>query len=222
MRILDAKLNTIKLDVLSMMQLVQNQLQESSQVLITIDEEKIREIKKRENKVDKFDTKINRDCERFLAMCTPVADDLRMVMTINNILPSVERISDVAEKIAKFCKKFPEPIDPELINHLELLELMQSLNFMYNSVMESFAENSTLKLHDVFVKDQEINRIYKDGKKKLIERLEQTNNSAEKLVNLLLIISKLERVGDHIKTIAEEIYFCVEGTFLRHKHQNIN
>jgi phosphate transport system protein len=220
MRILDAKLHGIKMDTLAMMQLVQLQLQESTELLhLGHDEEKIRAIKKREKKVDKCDIKINRDCERFLAVCTPVADDLRTVMTINNILPSLERISDVSEKIAKFAKKYPQPFEQELIEKTGLHNLMASLLFMYNSVVESFADNSTLKLNDVFVKDKEINAIYKSAKKTIIELLQESSLDSEKKVNLLLIISKLERAGDHIKTIAEEIYFCVEGVFMRHKHE---
>ena len=128
MRILDAKLNEIKLDVIAMMQLSLIQLTDSKSILMEIDEQKIRDIIKREKKVDKFDTKINRDCERFLAVCTPVADDLRTIMTINNILPSVERISDVSEKIAKFCKKFPEPLDKEILTKLELEDLLTSIS----------------------------------------------------------------------------------------------
>ncbi|HON52812.1 MAG TPA: phosphate signaling complex protein PhoU [Bacteroidales bacterium] len=220
MRILDAKLHGIKMDTLAMMQLVQLQLQESTELLhLGHDEEKIRAIKKREKKVDKCDIKINRDCERFLAVCTPVADDLRTVMTINNILPSLERISDVSEKIAKFARKYPQPFEQELIEKTGLHNLMASLLFMYNSVVESFADNSTLKLNDVFVKDKEINAIYKSAKKTIIELLQESSLDSEKKVNLLLIISKLERAGDHIKTIAEEIYFCVEGVFMRHKHE---
>lgn len=220
MRILDAKLHSIKMDTLNMMQLVQIQLQESTELLhLGHDDEKIRAIRKREKKVDKFDVKINRDCERFLAVCTPVADDLRTIMTINNILPSIERISDVSEKIAKYAHKYPEPFDKELIEKTKLYNLMSSLVYMYNSVVESFADGSTLKLNDVFVKDKEINTIYKNAKKTIIELLQESSVDSEKKVNLLLIISKLERAGDHIKTIAEEIFFCVEGIFMRHKHE---
>ena len=220
MRILDAKLHEIKMDTLSMMQLVQLQLQASTELLkIGHDDEKIRAIKKREKKVDKCDLKINRDCERFLAVCTPVADDLRTIMTINNVLPSLERLSDVSEKIAKYAKKYPEPFEQELIERTGLHNLMTSLLFMYSSVVESFAEGSTLKLNDVFVKDKEINAIYKQAKKSIIELLQESSADSEKKVNLLLIISKLERAGDHIKTIAEEIFFCVEGVFMRHKHE---
>jgi len=140
-------------------------------------------------------------------------------MTINNILPSLERISDVSEKIAKFARKYPQPFEQELIEKTGLHNLMASLLFMYNSVVESFADNSTLKLNDVFVKDKEINAIYKSAKKTIIELLQESSLDSEKKVNLLLIISKLERAGDHIKTIAEEIYFCVEGVFMRHKHE---
>lgn len=219
MRILDAKLHAIKMDTLEMMQLVQLQLQDSTELLrIGHDDEKIRAIKKREKKVDKFDIKINRDCERFLAVCTPVADDLRTIMSINNILPSLERISDVAEKIAKYAKKYPEPFEQALVEQTGMQNLMKSLLFMYTSVVESFADGSTLKLNDVFVKDKEINTIYRNAKKTIIELLQESSADSEKKVNLLLILSKLERAGDHIKTIAEEIFFCVEGVFMRHKH----
>lgn len=218
MRILDAKLNVIKMDVLEMMQISQLQLEDMSKVLVQYDEDLVILIKKREKKVDKFDLKINRDCERFLAVCTPVADDLRTIMTINNIIPSIERISDVAEKIAKFSMKYQEPIDSELVRKMELESLMLHLKFMYNSVYDSFSEGSTLKLNDVFVKDKEIDRIYKQAKSIIIESIHNHEYLNEKTINLLLIVSKLERIGDHIKTIAEEIYFCVEGKSLRHKH----
>lgn len=219
MRILDARLNEIREDVLSMMQLVELQLHDSIQLFTTYDEGKVIDVKKREKKVDKFDTKINRKCERFLAVCTPVADDLRTIMTINNMLPSVERISDIAEKIAKYFKKYPQPIDSNLIKELQIIELMSALSFMYNSVLESFANSSTLKLHDVFIKDHDVNKLYKDAKQKMIGLLHEPNANSEQMVNLLLIVSKLERVGDHIKTIAEEISFGVDGVFLRHKHE---
>lgn len=68
------------------------QLTKGKAALDTFDEGIADEILAEETNIDNLENLINHECETFLAMHTPVAADLRMIMAINNINPSVERI----------------------------------------------------------------------------------------------------------------------------------
>jgi len=217
MRIQDEKYNAIRAELIKMNELTQKQMSMSLDLFKNPDIINARSVIKNEHKLDRFEFKINKDCEKYLVICTPVADDLRRIMEINNILPSIERIGDICEKVAKFIKKYPEKISDELYEQLDIDQLSFELQYMFTSVHDSFVNHSTLKLRDVFTRDKEVNRINKNAKKILIDLIGQTSMSNEKLVNMLLLLTQLERMGDYIKAIAEEIYFGVEGVFMRHQ-----
>lgn len=218
MRIIDIKFTEIRTQVTEMMLLVEKQIEDSFNVFTKPDITIARRVIRNENKIDKYEFKINKNCEKFLAICTPVADDLRNIMEINNMLPSLERISDITSKLAKYIKKYPEPLPDDFYTRIELSDMLFQLLFMYRTVHECYSENTTLKLQDVFTRDKEVNRINKKAKKYVIEIIDTSTISTEQLVNFLLILTQLERMGDYIKAIAEEIYFGVEGIFMRHNH----
>ena len=218
MRIIDIKFTEIRTQVTEMMLLVEKQIEDSFNVFTKPDITIARRVIRNENKIDKYEFKINKNCEKFLAICTPVADDLRNIMEINNMLPSLERISDITSKLAKYIKKYPEPLPDDFYTRIELSDMLFQLLFMYRTVHECYSENTTLKLQDVFTRDKEVNRINKKAKKYVIEIIDTSTISTEQLVNFLLILTQLERMGDYIKAIAEEIYFGVEGIFMRQNH----
>ncbi|MGZ5283000.1 MAG: phosphate signaling complex protein PhoU, partial [Bacteroidia bacterium] len=55
---------------------------------------------------------------------------------------------------------------------------------------------------------------------KIADYLKQNNQNLEKDLYLLLIHRKLERVGDLMKNMAEEIIFYVEAKVLKHKRKS--
>ncbi len=218
MRIIDIKYSEIREQFIKMLDLVENQLDESFTIFINPDIDKARNIIHNEFKVDKYEYKLNKNCEKFLITCNPVADDLRNIMIINNMIPALKRISDITVKIARFIKKYENNSLPnDFIKQIELSDMLFHIKFMYKTVKESYLENTTLKLQDVFNRDKEVNKINKHAKKIITDIIDNSEISKKQLINLLLILTQLERVGDYIKSMGEEIYFGVEGVFLKHK-----
>jgi len=218
MRIIDIKYTEIRTQVTEMMTLVEKQIEDSFHIFTKPDITIARRVIRNEYKIDKYEFRINKNCEKFLAICTPVADDLRNIMEINNMLPSLERISDITSKLAKYIKKYPEQLPESFYINIELSDMLFQLLYMYKTVNECYTENTTQKLQDVFIRDKEVDKINKKAKKYVIEIIDTSTISTEQLVNFLLILTQLERMGDYIKAIAEEIYFGVEGIFMRHNH----
>jgi len=55
----------------------------------------------REREIDRQEVKIERECLRVLALYEPVASDFRRVLTVLRVNRDLERISDLAARIAK-------------------------------------------------------------------------------------------------------------------------
>ena len=86
-------IRNIKKSLAEMWSLVQSQVEKSSAALLDGNKELAHEITSREKLVDSYELTVDRECENFFALLTPVAVDLRMILSIikiNNNLMSCE------------------------------------------------------------------------------------------------------------------------------------
>ncbi|MDR1201237.1 MAG: phosphate transport system regulatory protein PhoU, partial [Tannerellaceae bacterium] len=97
----EQELQSLKEEVSQMWKLVLSQLEKSKQAFLNSDIELAREIVSREKRVDAFELKIDSDCENYIALYSPVAIDLRLVLSLIKISSTLERIGDFAEGIAR-------------------------------------------------------------------------------------------------------------------------
>jgi phosphate transport system protein len=216
MRQSDEKLKEIKKQLESMFDVLLSQLAKGKAALDTFDKGIAAEIKDDEQKLDEFETAINYSCETFLARYTPVAADLRLVMAINSINPSLERIGDIVEKIAKYVNRFETPLPDEVEQQFMLDEMYEHIMSMFATVREAFYLLDTTNLKKIYEKDWVVNKINKGARETVIEMLELHKDKSAQILKLFLLINKLERAGDLIKNIGEEIIFAKEGKIMRH------
>ena len=82
-------------------------------------------VMERDNKVDKLDYKIEKQCQRIFALQQPVARDLRLIMAALKINGDLERVGDLAFNIARsveapvhfeFFRSQPTRFDPKFLN----------------------------------------------------------------------------------------------------------
>ena len=77
---IDVELDGLKVKLMEMWDLVEYQLQSGREAMLNADQELARKVVKLGKKVNNFDVKIDRMCENLLALYTPVAVDLRLVL----------------------------------------------------------------------------------------------------------------------------------------------
>lgn len=216
MRILDAKIEPIKKTLQEMFDEVLKQIIKSKSAIDTLDKNLAIEIIEIEPLIDQKEIELNEACEEFIAMYNPVADDLRCIMAINNITPSIERIGDIIEKIARYVKKYNDPLPYDLQEKFSIDELYETIITMYQKARKSFFDQSTSEIQDILDEDKKINKLNKKAKKTVLELIQNYPDKSVQSINLLLIISKIERIGDLIKNIAEEIAFYVDAKIIKH------
>ncbi len=110
-RQVDQQLEKLKTRILKMCSLVDEQvdlairsIEEDNPALADI-------VLEKEKKVDKYDLKIDKICQKIFALNQPVAMDLRLIMSALTINTNLERMGDIAVNIienSRLIGKIPE------------------------------------------------------------------------------------------------------------------
>jgi phosphate transport system protein len=217
---LDNEIQQLKLEVISMWQMVLSQLQKAEEALKNMDRDLAREVILTEKRVNAFELKIDRDCEDILALFAPVAIDLRFILAVLKINMNLERTGDIAEGIGKFVVDIPQDFDARLLEITRVLEMYQQGNEMIIDVMNAFEEEDTSLARRVFKKDDLLDEINKNAATIVADFIKDNPSKIESALYILSTIRKLERVGDQAKNMAEEIIFYSEAKVLKHKPKN--
>ncbi len=217
---LDNEIQQLKLEVISMWEMVVSQLQKAQEALKDMDRDLAREVILTEKRVNAFELKIDRDCEDILALFAPVAIDLRFILAVLKINMNLERTGDIAEGIGKFVVDIPADFDVRLLEITRVVEMYQQANEMVVDVMNAFEEEDTVLARKVFKKDDLLDEINKNAAAVVANFIKDNPSKIESALYILSTIRKLERVGDQAKNMAEELIFYSEAKVLKHKPKN--
>jgi len=146
----------------------------------------------------------------------PVATDLRYVLAIFKSISDLERIGDHAEFVAKAIIERTEPFDIDLIKKFSLQEMYNIIIEMYDNIVNAFETKESELARKVFKKDKEVNALYKQSVKDMKLELANFNPKSPDILHIYAINARLERTGDLITNIAEEIIFYIEAEVLKH------
>lgn len=200
-----------------MFQMCKKQLEDSWEAFLNHDSDLAEEVLHRENRVNALDLKIDKECERFIALHTPVASDLRFVLALRKINFDLERIGDHAYGISNYIITVDTVIEKSYLEFLQVSEMYNCAMSMLEDITEAFEDSDTVKARKVFKKDKILDKININTFKLISEGVKKQPEAIDQFLLLFSVIKKLERVGDLITNIAEEIIFYREAEVLKHK-----
>ena len=214
---LDQYRESLKQSGLEMFELCKKQTVKSKEAFLNHDIDLAEEVIHTENRVNALDLKIDRDCERFIALHTPVASDLRFVLALRKINFDLERVGDHAFGIARYIIEIDTPIDHKLLEKLRFVEMYESAISMLDDVTNAFIDDDAKKARKVFKKDKVLNKININSFKIISEEVKKDPNLIDQYLLLFSVIKKIERTGDLITNIAEDVIFYMEAEVLKHR-----
>jgi phosphate transport system protein len=219
----ETELQVLKEEVSEMWKLVISQVEKSRQVFFNNDIETAREVVSREKRVDVFELKIDCDCENYIALYNPVAVDLRLVLSLIKISSTLERIGDFCEGIARYvidgdCLI----IESQFIEELQIEKMFDGVISMLSDSFVALESENTRMAGKILSKDEEIDQLYRSAIDILAAYLQKTPDLIRCGLKLMLLIRKLERIGDHCGNIVEEIVFYIDAKVLKHDKINRN
>jgi phosphate transport system protein len=203
-------------DFLAMARTVVDSLAKSIDALCEGRLELIPEVKSVEEESDREEVRIEQECLRILALYEPVASDLRRLATILKVNRDLERIADLAARIARRARKLAKksqavPI-PEPLKVLARNVLAQA-----RAGYDALTGRDADRARAVIAADRSINRQYRRFRKELKEALRLDASQLNARLQLMSTARNLERISDHATDIAQTIVYLQEGIIIRHK-----
>ena len=165
--------------------------------------------------IDADENDIDRLAMQILATRHPVASDLRFITMSLKFVVDVERIGDLASGIAKRALELNRlsPLDSR--GDLNQLAAMVQKNL--NSAIHSFVRGDVELATAVIRADVEIDRLNASLFAQLMAHVAADPATVTRVLPLTSVCRYLERIGDHVKNLAEEVIFMVQATDVRHR-----
>lgn len=214
---LDANLDQLKNDLIHMWNLVISQMEKARLSLINNDKDLAHEVRANEKMVDAFELKIDMDCENIIMLKNPLAVDLRFLLSVLKINYNLERIGDYANAIAKSAELYDKPCTVHMLEKTRIPEMFFIAQSMIQQSLICFEKSDRKLLSALFGMDEKLDKINNEISPAIESLIKANPDDIPLLLDLFSIIRKLERTGDHIINIAEELVFYFDAVIVKHK-----
>ncbi|MDD2864223.1 MAG: phosphate signaling complex protein PhoU [Methylococcales bacterium] len=212
------ELEDIRNKVLAMGGLVEEQIDLAVKAFIISDMELAETVIKQDNEVDDFEMEIDAECTQILALRQPAAFDLRLLLTVLRVITELERIGDLAERIAKMAIQLSGNENKNDQYH-ELKHIAGLVKEMLHGALDSFARMSIDGITDITGSDEQVDREYASIIRQLITQMMEDPRNITRTLDILWTVRALERIGDHSRYICEHLIYMVKGEDVRHLTQ---
>lgn len=211
-------LDKLRTRLIRMGSLVEEQVEFAIRALREGNLELARIVTERDDKIDKLDLKIDKQCQRIFALNQPVAVDLRLLLAAVKINNELERIGDMAHDIATMVITHPGSV--ELARRIDVARLSNATYRMVKSSLDAFINNDPDLATHILPSDATVDQLYSHMRSQLIEVMNQEPESVTVGAYLLIALHTLERMADHATNIAENVIFLVHAKLVRHRAVN--
>lgn len=220
-KFIENELLNIRKEVVDMWVLVYSQLKTVCEAVVDGDKEKAWDVLMREKRVNASELKLDCDVEDFLVLYNPVAIDLRFVLAMYKINADLERIGDFAENIARFIiKQDGRKPDADLLKQLRFEEMASRVLEMLDTSREAMVKEDLGLANKVFAMDNLVDEINANVTPVLAGYIKQHPDETEFALDFKSVFLRIERAGDHVTNLAEEIIFYIDAEVLKHSSKN--
>jgi phosphate transport system protein len=213
-RHLDDELDSLRDKVLLLGGETEAALERAMHALTERDSKVASEVLENDDKVDRLEVEIDRQCIEIIALRQPAARDLRFVITVAKMAPVLERIADHACNIARAAIDLNN--EPELTAVADLRKMSEHALGMLRAALDAFTANDAIAAREVIKTDDKINDLYNYIFHKLIEMMVTEPGTATRNARLMFVAKHLERIGDYVTDICELTVYMAEAAFIKH------
>ncbi len=214
-RSFEEDLDKLRTRLIRMGSLVEEQVEFAFRALLEGNVELARLVVDRDDKVDKLDLKIDKQCQRIFALTQPVASDLRLLLAAIKINNELEVIGDIATAVASTVAETPSTV--QLANALDCKTLTDAVFTMFKSSMDAFINNDPDLASHILPSDSTVDSMYLVKRNMLIDIMEKDPSVVAAGSRLLLVLQDMENIADHATNIAENVIFLVRAKLVRHR-----
>jgi phosphate transport system protein len=210
----DAALSAMQNDLLTMAGHCERNLRNSLSGLLNRDDDLCNLTIADDEEIDQLQKQVDRNGIDVLRRFQPVAGDLRYVVAAMKLSGHLERVADQAVKIARKARKLNRvPILPEL-NLIDPMD--RELSSMLADSLRAYIDGDLDLAIGIPPRDKILDGLNHDITEALTARMAKSPERMTDYLELIFIARHVERAGDHVKNIAEDIVYAVAAEDIRH------
>ncbi|WP_298848267.1 phosphate signaling complex protein PhoU [uncultured Ruegeria sp.] len=208
--VFDRDLEAIQAHIMKMGGLVEAAIMSAARALETRDEELAQEVRKSDKAIDALEDLIDEETARLIALRAPTASDLRLVLSVLKVAGNLERIGDYAKNIAKRTTVL---VDTGEINGsaAALRRMAREVERMLRDALDAYIQRDAELATDVINRDEEVDQMYNGLFRELLTFMAEDPRRISSCMHLHFIAKNIERMGDHVTSIAEQVVYLVTG-----------
>ncbi|MGL4336737.1 MAG: phosphate signaling complex protein PhoU [Turicibacter sp.] len=183
------------------------------EALKVLDIELALQIIKDDEKIDDLQEELTEEATILIIRQQPVASDLRKILMVMKLASEYERIADYTKNIAEYIilVKENDSIEHYQKNVHKFTAMLEVVIKMLTLVIDGLREEDKQKVKEAADLDKEIDAIYHELLASLIEHIQIVDGKVFGTAYAILINKYIERAGDHVTNIAEEVLYALKG-----------
>jgi phosphate transport system protein len=206
---LDREEREIKDNVLRMGSLVEDQILAAIDALTSHDAEKSLAVIVGDARINEAQRHVTTLIAKTIATQQPVARDLRFLLSLDHVAYELERIGDHASSVAKQARKLAP--EPPLADFVFLPRMGELGAHLVHGILRALVDIDQQMAREVAAGDDEIDHLYHQTFEKVLDLMRADSANVERGARILLAAHYLERIGDRVTNIAEDVVYLASG-----------
>lgn len=207
----DRDLQDVHNKIVTMSEMVRKELSDCMQAFTNRDQQGSSDTVKADVHINASEREIDNLVVKIIVLHQPMASDCRQLLAALRISKDLERMGDYATNIANHSSTLDQlDLTGEEQRTIEMgntvLSMLEKLITAYIDLDKDAAEN-------IRQLDEAVDNIYTEIFANLMTISKGNSELTSACTHLVFIARSLERIGDHITDIAEEILFIINGEF---------
>jgi len=213
------QISNIRETLLMMASLADRNLSLAMRALVERDEKLADSVEAEDSQLDELEISVDELVINHMATHAPVATDCRFMLVASKISSNLERIGDQAVAIARRSRELnKEPLLKPLIDIPRMAQISEG---MLRDGITAFVDRKPELAQEIIKRDKEVDGINKQLARELTSFMLEDPSTITRALNLTIVARCLERVADHCKNIAEEVYYLYQAIDIRHERTPI-
>ncbi len=206
----DRDLEAIQAMIMKMGGLVEAAILDAATSLERRDEELAESVRRGDKAIDNLEEKVNEECARVIALRSPTASDLRTVLTVMKISGNLERVGDYAKNLAKRTSVLVQ-MQPVEGASGAIRRMAKTVEGMLKDALDAYIQRDAELAQDVRMRDHEVDQMYNALFREFLTFMMEDPRNITACMHLHFIAKNIERMGDHVTSIAEQVIYLSTG-----------
>lgn len=211
--VLDQQLDELHRDLLELGVLVNRAIEKAILAFNDNDLKLAKEVSEEDKRINDKQHEIDEKSQQIIAMQQPNARDLRRIIAVIRAASDLERMADHGKNIADVMNYIqveerngkPE----ELINQMSLQVLEMSQN-----IIDAFVNFDVTRAIEIAARDRNVDKLYNELRYEAVQTIKNKPETVQTASQYSFIGMDLERIGDYVKNIAEELVYLDRGEII--------